>query len=59
MPTKFLYLPEVAERLGRDLSTVRWLVHTKALPSGKLAGRRVIRESDLEAYIESAFEASA
>jgi excisionase family DNA binding protein len=59
MATKLLYLPDVAERLGRPVRTIEWLVQTKAIPSGKIAGRRVVREADLDAYIESAFEASA
>lgn len=62
MATRLLYLQEVAERLRRSRRAVEWLVHTRAIPSGLVAGRRVVREGDLEKYIDAAFndgEASA
>lgn len=53
---KYLLIPEVAERLKRSEAAVRWLIFDGQLKAGKLAGRRVIREFDLEAFIDAAFE---
>ncbi|MFK4759653.1 helix-turn-helix domain-containing protein [Microbacterium sp. ZW T5_45] len=47
---------EVADALRRTVSSVRWLIHDKQIKSGKISGRRMIRRSDLEAYIAAAFE---
>lgn len=55
MPKRFHYLPEVAERLGRTKRAVEWLIYTKQLPAGKLAGRVVVDADVLERFIEDAF----
>lgn len=55
MASQLLYLPQVADRLGRTVRAIEWLVYTKQIPSGKVAGRRVVREADLDAYIDAAF----
>lgn len=54
-----LTVEEVAEALRRTVSSVRWLIHDKQIRSGKIAGRRMVRRADLEAYIAAAFEESA
>ena len=51
-----LFVPEVAERLRRSVDAVRWLLNTKQLKSGKLGGRVVVRRTDLEKFINDAFE---
>ncbi len=57
-PTKLLYAPDVAEMLNRSESGFRYMVHAGTAPrSAKIAGRRVWRLSDVEAYIEAAFNA--
>lgn len=56
MATKLLTVKEVAERLGRTPEAIRWQMHKGELKFGTVAGRRVMRESDLEAYIAAAFE---
>jgi excisionase family DNA binding protein len=50
---------EVAEAMRRSVASVRWLIHQKTLKSGLVGGRRMIRRTDLEAYIAAAFEESA
>ncbi len=53
---RLMFVNEVAKRLRRSEGQVRWMVHAGTAPkSAMLAGRRVFRESDVEAYIEAAF----
>lgn len=57
MSTKLLTIPEVAELLGKSKRSVEWMVYAKTGPrSAKIAGRRVFRESDIEAWIDAQFE---
>lgn len=51
-----LLIPEVAAELRRSEPSVRWLIATKQLKSGKIAGRVVVKREDLEAFIAAAFE---
>lgn len=51
-----LLIPEVAAELRRSEPSVRWLIATKQLRSGKIAGRVVVKREDLEAFIAAAFE---
>ncbi len=51
-----LFVPEVATRLRRSVDACRWLINTKQLKAAKLGGRIVVRASDLEKFINSAFE---
>lgn len=50
-----LYVNQVCERLGRSPHAVRHLIQSGQLKSGLLGGRRVVRESDLNDFIDSAF----
>lgn len=51
-------LPEVAEMLRKSEAQLRWMIHTGAAPdSAKIGGRRMFRESDVLAWIDSAFDA--
>jgi len=53
---KLLFIREVAERLGRSEAQVRWMVHKGTAPrSAVIAGRRMWREPDVEAFIDAAF----
>ncbi|UTT52312.1 helix-turn-helix domain-containing protein [Microbacterium maritypicum] len=52
---ELMTVEEVAEETRRTVASVRWLLHTKQLKSGKVGGRRLIRRSDLEAWIEAGF----
>lgn len=55
-----LFIDKVAERLGRTENQLRWMVHKGTAPkSAMIGGRRQWRESDVDAFIEAAFEQSA
>lgn len=54
-----LFVPEVAGRLRRSVDAVRWLINTKQLKAAKLGGRVCVRSTDLEKFINDAFEESA
>lgn len=57
MADRLLTVKEAAERVGRSEGSFRYQLTRGTGPrSGKLAGRRLIRESDLEAWIASAFD---
>ena len=54
-----LTLTETAERLRKSDSQLRWLIHQNRAPkSALIGGRRMFRESDVEAFIEEAFAES-
>jgi predicted DNA-binding transcriptional regulator AlpA len=52
-----LTLPEVAERLRKSEAQLRWMIHNGTAPkSALIGGRRMFRSSDIEAFIDAAFE---
>lgn len=54
MPARLLTISEVAARLGLHKSTIYGMLRDGVLPSVKTAQTaRRVRESDLDAYIES------
>lgn len=58
--TVLLTLPETAERLRKSDAQLRWMVAQGTAPrSAKIGGRRMFRESDVEAFIAEAFEAAS
>lgn len=50
-----LTVDEVADRLRRTPTSVRHLIASEQLKSGRVGGRRMVRESDLNDFIEAAF----
>jgi excisionase family DNA binding protein len=55
-----LTLAEVAERLRKSEAQLRWMIHSGTAPkSALIGGRRMFRESDIEEYINQAFEDAA
>lgn len=57
LPTpELLTVDEVAELTRRTPASVRWLIHTNQIKSGRVAGRRLVRRGDLEAFINAGFE---
>ena len=52
---ELLTIEEVAELTRRTPASIRWLIHTNQIKSGKIAGRRLIRRSDLYEFIEAGF----
>lgn len=53
--TALLTVDEVADRLRRTPTSVRHLIASDQLKSGRVGGRRMVRESDLNDFIEAAF----
>ncbi|MFK0401042.1 helix-turn-helix transcriptional regulator [Microbacterium sp. NPDC090225] len=59
MADKILFIREVADRLGRSEGQLRWMIQQGTAPKhAKIAGRICFRESEVEAFIEQAFEAT-
>jgi predicted DNA-binding transcriptional regulator AlpA len=55
-----LTLAETAERLRKSEAQLRWMIHAGTAPkSAKIGGRRMFRASDVEDYINAAFEAES
>lgn len=53
-------LAETAGRLRKTPEQLRWMVHVKTAPkSALIGGRRMFRQSDVEAWIEAQFEKDA
>jgi predicted DNA-binding transcriptional regulator AlpA len=53
-----LTLAETAERLRKSEAQLRWMIHAATAPkSAKIGGRRMFRASDVEDYINAAFDA--
>lgn len=60
MADKIMFIDEVAERLGRSVAQVRWMVNQGTAPKpAKIGGRLCWRESDVEAFIDAAFAEAA
>lgn len=54
-----LTVKETAELLRKSDAQLRWMIHTGTAPkSALIGGRRMFRLSDIEAYIEEAFNAA-
>ncbi|MGJ9371809.1 helix-turn-helix domain-containing protein [Nesterenkonia sp. CF4.4] len=57
-PSRLLYVKDIAERLNRSVGQVQYMISTEQLPhTAIIAGRRVMREDDLESWVNSHFEA--
>lgn len=55
-----LTLAETAERLRKSEAQLRWMIHSGTAPrSAKIGGRRMFRASDVQDYIDAAFEAES
>jgi predicted DNA-binding transcriptional regulator AlpA len=53
---QLMFVDEVAERLRRSPSQLRWMIQQGTAPKhAKIAGRIVFRTLDVEKYIEDAF----
>lgn len=54
-----LTVKETAEMLRKSEAQMRWMLHTGTAPkSAMIGGRRMFRLSDVEKYIEEAFDAA-
>ncbi|MFJ3487987.1 helix-turn-helix transcriptional regulator [Leifsonia aquatica] len=55
-----LTLAETAERLRKSEPQLRWMIHKKTAPkSAIIGGRRMFRESDVNAWIDEQFTKDA
>lgn len=53
-------LNETAEQLRKSPAQLRWMIHSGTAPkSALIGGRRMFRASDIEAFIEAAFDSAA
>ncbi|MGK0715127.1 helix-turn-helix transcriptional regulator [Leucobacter sp. W1153] len=53
-----LTVKETADMLRKSEAQMRWMIHTGTAPkSALIGGRRMFRLSDIEKYIEEAFDA--
>jgi predicted DNA-binding transcriptional regulator AlpA len=49
-------IPEVADQLRKSPDQLRWMIHTGNAPrSAIIGGRRMFRQSDVDAFIDAAF----
>lgn len=57
MTARLLNMKETAERIRRSPAALRYMIHKGTAPkSGLLAGRRFFKESDVDEWIENAFQ---
>lgn len=54
-PPRFYFVNEVATELRRSEASIRWLIHTGKIKTGKLGGRVVISAAELDRVINDAF----
>ncbi|GAA4191934.1 hypothetical protein GCM10022219_11500 [Microbacterium oryzae] len=51
---RFYFVPEAAAAIRRSEKATRWLIHTGALKSSKIGGRRVVTEQQIEEFFSEA-----
>jgi len=60
MPERLLTVREAAAKVNRTESALRYQIHTGNAPrSALIMGRRMFRESDVDAWIVAQFDADA
>lgn len=52
---RFYFVSEVATELRRSQASVRWLIHTGQIKTGKIGGRTVISAAEVDRIIDEAF----
>lgn len=55
MEKRFYFVNEVASELRRSEASVRWLIHTGQIKTGKIGGRVVVSVDEIERIITEAF----
>jgi predicted DNA-binding transcriptional regulator AlpA len=57
MTDRLVVFKNAAEQLQTTEAGLRWMVHQGIAPkSAKIGGRRMFRQSDIDAYISAAFQ---
>lgn len=52
---RFYFVDEVATQLRRSVPSVRWMLHTGQIKSGKIGGRTVIAAEEVDRILDEAF----
>lgn len=55
---RFYFVDEVAAQLRRSVASVRWLIHTGQIKTGKIGGRVVVSAEEIDRIFSEAFEAA-
>jgi hypothetical protein len=53
---RFYFVNEAGAELRRSVASIRWLIHTGQIKTGKIGGRVVISADEIDRLIEGAFE---
>lgn len=60
LPMQLETLEEVAVRLRKSEAQLRWMIHNGSAPrSAKIGGRRLFKTTDVNDFINAAFDAEA
>ena len=54
---RFYYVKEVATELRRTEASVRWLIHTGQIKTGKIGGRTIVAAEEVDRILAEAFAA--
>ena len=54
---RFYYVKEVAIELRRTEASVRWLIHTGQIKTGKIGGRTIVAADEVDRILTEAFAA--
>lgn len=52
---RFYFVNEAAEELRRSVASIRWMIHTEQIKTGKIGGRVVIAAEEIDRIISAAF----
>lgn len=52
---RFYFVSEVASELRRSEASIRWMIHTSQIKTGKMGGRVVIAADEIDRLISEAF----
>lgn len=52
---RFYFVDETAAELRRSVASVRWMIHTGQIKTGKIGGRVVIAAEEIDRIINEAF----
>ena len=56
---RFYYVDEVAVELRRSQASIRWMIHTGQIKTGKIGGRVIIAAAEVDRLIDEAFSGNA
>ncbi|GAA1250826.1 hypothetical protein JOF42_002448 [Microbacterium phyllosphaerae] len=52
---RFYFVDEVATELRRSEASIRWMIHTEQIKTGKIGGRVVVAAAEIDRIISEAF----